>query len=225
MAFRTIIFSVWQNLLALGSLNAGDFRINEDAAAVFADDDFLVHLDFELLLRGDTVEAAAAGVALDVNNTQTVAGIFADALEGIERIGVDFRLELLGLLTEALLVLTGFGNNLLELGTLFGEHVLGVLNALFGSLDFSRFVLDLARIVVDVFLAKLDFEGLELYFLGEKVELAVIAHVVELLLIGSDFALRINDFLALLHEFVVEGGDFGLVVFDTGVQALSLIHI
>ena len=166
MAFRTIIFSVWQNLLALGSLNAGDFRINENAAAVFADDDFLVHLDFELLLRGDAVEAAAAGVALDVDNTQTVAGIFADALEGIERIGVDFRLELLGLLTEALLVLTGFGNNLLEFGTLFGEHVLGVLNALFGSLDFRRLVLDLARIVVDVFLAKLDFEGLELHFLG-----------------------------------------------------------
>ena len=99
MAFQTIIFSVWQNLLALGSLNAGDFRINENAAAVFADDDFLVHLDFELLLRGDAVEAAAAGVALDVDNTQAVAGIFADALEGIERIGVDFRLELLGLLT------------------------------------------------------------------------------------------------------------------------------
>lgn len=77
-----------------------------------------MHLDFELLLRGDAVEAAAAGVALDVNHTQTVAGIFADALEGIERIGVDFRLEFLGLLTEALLVLTGFGNNLLEFGTL-----------------------------------------------------------------------------------------------------------
>lgn len=101
--------------------------------------------------------------------------------------------------------------------------MLGVLNALFGSLDFSRLVLDLARIVVDVFLAKLDFEGLELHFLGEKVELTVITHVVELLLIGSDFALRISDFLALLHEFVVEGGDFGLVVFDTGVQAGQIV--
>ena len=54
--------------LGLSGLYAGEFGVNHDATAVFAYYDFLVHLDFHLLLRGDAIEAAAACVALDVDD-------------------------------------------------------------------------------------------------------------------------------------------------------------
>ena len=85
--------------------------VDKDASAVFANYDFFVHLDFELFLRWDAVETAAARIALDVDNTKAVAGVFADALESVESIGVDFRFEILCLLAEAILVLTGFRND------------------------------------------------------------------------------------------------------------------
>ena len=55
---------------------------NDDAAAVFAHDDFLVHADFHLALVGDFAEAATAGIAVDGDDGETVAGALADALVG-----------------------------------------------------------------------------------------------------------------------------------------------
>ena len=49
--------------------------VDHDAAAVFADDYFFVHLDFDLALWGDAVEAAAAGVAVDGYYAESVARI------------------------------------------------------------------------------------------------------------------------------------------------------
>ena len=89
---------VMRKLLRSRLFDTCEFRVNHDAAAIFADDDFLVHLDFHLLLRRDAVEAAAAGVALDVDDTQTVACVLAYALERSESAGVNLRFESLRLL-------------------------------------------------------------------------------------------------------------------------------
>ena len=61
--------------------HAGKFRIDENASAIFTHDYFLVHLYFHLSLRRYAVEAAAAGVALNVHDAQSVTCVLANALE------------------------------------------------------------------------------------------------------------------------------------------------
>ena len=73
--------------------DTGEFRVNHDAAAVFADDYFLVHLDFHLLLWRDAVETSAAGITLDIYYAKAVAGIVADTLECFECALVDSGLD------------------------------------------------------------------------------------------------------------------------------------
>ena len=52
--------------------HAGQFRVDHDASAVFANDDFLAHADVELALWRNLVEAATAGTAFYVNDAQTI---------------------------------------------------------------------------------------------------------------------------------------------------------
>ena len=81
---------------------AGKLRVDKDSAAIFADN-HLLHL--YLALCRDAVEASAAGIALHVDDSKTVAGILADALESLEQTWLDFLLEGFRLLAELLLVL------------------------------------------------------------------------------------------------------------------------
>ena len=62
-------------------LYTGKLRVYHDASAVFADNHLLVHLDVELALWRNLVEATAACVALHVNDAKTVAGVLTYALE------------------------------------------------------------------------------------------------------------------------------------------------
>ena len=62
---------------------------DEDASAVFADDDLLALADIHLALGRDAVEAASAGVALDRYDGKAVADIAADTLIGREQALVD----------------------------------------------------------------------------------------------------------------------------------------
>ena len=179
-----------------GSFNAGEFGVDHDSAAVFANDDFFAHLDFHLFLRRDAVEATTTGVALDVDDAETVAGVFADALEGGEGAGVDFGFEGFSLLAETLFVLLGFRHDFFEFGALFGEDVLLVGEFFFGSGDVGVFGVGYAGIFVDMLFAKFDFKGLEFDFLCEEVKFAVVAHVVELSLVGLDFGLGLVDFFS-----------------------------
>ena len=142
--------------------------------------------NFHLLLRGNAVEAATTGVTLDVDDAETVAGVFADALEGGEGALVDLGFEGLGFLAEVLFFLTGLADDFVELVALFVENVGEVGEFLACCLDFGLLVLDGAVIFVDMLFGKLDLERLELDFFCEKVELAVVANVVELLLILVD---------------------------------------
>ena len=62
-------------------LNACQFRVDHDTATIFANDDFLVHLDVEMALWRNLVEATAASVALYIDDAKTVTCALADALE------------------------------------------------------------------------------------------------------------------------------------------------
>ena len=106
-------------------LDAGQSGIDKDASAVFAHDDLFPHLDLGLLLRRDTVEAAAAGVTLDVDHSETVACVLADALECVEQtLVVKLLFEFLGVVAQVFLVLTGLVDDFVKLVALFGKNVL-----------------------------------------------------------------------------------------------------
>lgn len=72
--------------------------------------------------------------------------------------------------------------------------MVAVDEGLFGGGDVGVFDVDQARVLVDVLLAKLNLECLELDFLAEEVKLAVVADVVELDFVFVDFCLRLVYF-------------------------------
>ena len=124
-----------------------------------------MHLDFKLTLGRNTVEAAAAGITLDVNHAEAVAGILSDTLECGQGACIDHRLQVLGLLTQTLLVLAGLAYDFLKLGAFLGQHVFMVGHLLFGGLDVAGTVLDAAVIFADMLFGQFDFEGLEFHLL------------------------------------------------------------
>lgn len=145
-------------------LNACEFGVNEDAAAVFANDDFLVHLDFELLLWGDAVEATTASVTLDVNHAKAVASIFADALEGSECAWVNHWLERMSFFAKAFFVLTSFRNDFFEFSFFLNEDVFAVRELVLGCFDFGSALLDNSAKFHNMFFSEFDFELLILSF-------------------------------------------------------------
>ena len=146
-------------------LNACQFWVNHNATAVFANDDFLVHLDFHLALRWNAVEAAAASVTLNVYDTQAVACALADAFESGEQARVDFSFEFLGFFANALFVLLGFRYNFIEFALLFTEDVLTVSKSFVCSNNVLCLLFRLGREFADTLFGKFNFEVLELYFL------------------------------------------------------------
>ena len=89
--------------------------INEDATAVLAHDDLLVHLDLHLALCRYAIEATATCVSLYIHKTKAVAGVAADTLKCLKQtLVVKLRLELLSLLAQFFLILLGLGDNLVE---------------------------------------------------------------------------------------------------------------
>ena len=68
----------------LGFCFLSDVVVNEDAAAMFADDNFFVHLDFGLALGRNLAETASTSVTVDSDYGQSVACAVADALVGLK---------------------------------------------------------------------------------------------------------------------------------------------
>ncbi len=182
-----------------------------------------MHLDFHLALGRDVAEAAAAGVAVDGDNGQTVAGGVADALVGRQVALVDVLLLFLRLLAQAFLVLLGFGDDGGQLLALRLELFGAVLHQLFGGGDVLLHLLHLGDTFLVLALAELDFEVLELDFLGEGLVFAVVADVVLLFLV-------LLDLLFVVGDFGVAGlvGGLGLLdvggeILDAGVQTGNLV--
>ena len=85
------------------------------------------------------------------------------------------------------------------------------------------FIFDGTRIVVDMFFAELNFEVLEFDFFGEEVELAVVAHVVELFFVTGNQGFAIGNFGLFAAQRIFEFGDFVAIVGDTGVETGDVV--
>jgi len=133
--------------------SVGEFGVNHDASAVLAHNHFLVRLDFNLFLRWNTVEAAAAGVAVYNHYAEAVVGFVADALECCESAFVDFRLKLFGFAEKCLLFRAGFAYELVEVGFLLFEQVGLVGDAALGVCNFGIEICYLAFVFAYVLLA------------------------------------------------------------------------
>ena len=98
-----------------------------------------------------------------------------------------------------------------------------VADLLLSSLDIGGLVVDLTRILVDMLFAKLYLKGLELNLFRKKVKLAVVSHIVELLFVAGNLALRVLDLLLLLSELHAQLLDLRGVVGDAGAQTLQVV--
>ena len=124
--------------------------------------------DIELTLRGDTVEATAAGITLHDNDSQTVAGVFADTFERCQGAGVDDSLKFFDLTTDDLLFLLGLGYDFLKLVFLLLQNVGVVVEFIGSSADILGFLLNFSLSLADMLLGEFDFEILILFlFLKE----------------------------------------------------------
>lgn len=108
-------------------------------------------LDFDLFLRGNTVEATAAGVTVDNNDAEAVVHFVADALECREGALVDCRLEGFGASEKVLFFGACLADEVVEVGLLLFEELALVVNRGLDVFDFGVEVINLALVVTDIF--------------------------------------------------------------------------
>ena len=104
-------------------LDSGQFRIYQNATAIFTDDNLLVHLDVELPLRRYFVETTAASVTLNINDSQTVARVLTNAFEAAQQTSLYLCLEQFGFIYQLILLFARLLHNLIELVSLLFEIV------------------------------------------------------------------------------------------------------
>ena len=80
------------------NLDTSQIGINHNAAAIFANNDFLTHADIQLPLGRDFIETTATGITLYINNAQTVTRVIADTLKGRKQTRLNGQLKILSLL-------------------------------------------------------------------------------------------------------------------------------
>ena len=210
--------------------DADEGAVDQDAAAVFADEDLTVHLDFKLTLWRNLVEAAAAGLTLHGDDAQTVAGIIADTLEGFQCVLIiDILLKVDGFQTEILLLLLGLADDFFELALLLLQTLL-----LIGEVDLSLgylllLLVDFGESLADILLRQFDFKILEFLLLLKESELTVITHVVDLVVIACDFCTALLDIGLLGGDYRTQVGDLiGMLLYAcliTDDLILEVLHL
>ena len=182
-----------------------------------------MHLDIELALRWNLVEATATCITLHVNDTQTVAGTITDALEALEQTWLNLLLELECLLLQILLFLTGFSHDRLELRTLHYQALLAVCLLVLSLVKVVQALVDCLLRLADFLAAKFDFQLLELDFLAQSIILAVVANHFELLLITLHASLSLLNLVLLLIDGAVKLLNIGLDFLDTGGKTSNIV--
>ena len=86
-------FTLWF-LLSNGSLclNAGKLGIDHDTTTILAYDNLLVHLNIELSLWWNLIEATTASIALHIDHSQSVAHTLANTLKALQQSWFNQRL-------------------------------------------------------------------------------------------------------------------------------------
>lgn len=196
---------------------------HQNAAAIFADDDFLAHPDVELPLGRNAVVASSAGVALDRHHGQPVADIPSYSLISRQKPGVDLRLSRIRLLRQAFHLLGRLLIDSLEL-LLFGSQIdLAVGNDGLSILDHFLLDLDIGGVFLDFLLAQFDLEFLILDFFRQRVELAVVSDVILLLFVFGYQNLGLLDLLLALLGRGSQPLHFGSDIGHTGLQTGDLV--
>ena len=182
-----------------------------------------MHLDVELTLWRNLVEATTASIALHINNSETVACVLTNALEACEQTRLNSCLQLLGTLLELLLFLACFLHNLVELVLLLSEGSLAVLNEVVCVVEFLSLVLYLSQRLTNFLVAKLYLQALKLYFLCERVILAVVLHVIELHLVTLHACLCLVNLRTLLSHGILKLGYLVADFLHTDVKTFNLV--
>lgn len=106
-----------------------DFLIDKDTSAIFANDDFLVGADVELVLRRNLVEAATAGITLYANHGKTVSDIFAYTLVSHQQTFLDHAFTFLGTLQQCIFLFLSTFNDSLKFRPFLIEIKFAVIQA------------------------------------------------------------------------------------------------
>ena len=100
-------------------------------------------LDFNLLLRWNAVEASAAGISVDDNDSEAVVGFVADTFECRQSALVNKRFELFGASEQGFLFGAGFAYEVVEVGFLFLKNFGLVFDRSFDICDFGAEIVGL----------------------------------------------------------------------------------
>ena len=149
--------------------------------------------------------------------------VAADTLVGDQQTLVDFGPDFLGLRPELGDLRRGLGLDTLQLA-LLGFQVGGPLAAeRLGLLQEHLLALDAGGILLEPLVSQFDFQLLVFDFLGDGVELAVVADVVLLLLVVGNHDFGLVGLALTLLDQGVELLDFGVDLVDAGPHARHLV--
>ena len=182
-----------------------------------------MHLDVELALGRNLVEATTTCVALHIDDAEAITSALANALEATQQTWVDFRLQLFGLSLQLLFLVLRLLHDLVELALLLVESHLAVLDDLLVHLHVALLLLHLDHGFANLLVAKFDFQRLILDFLGQRVVFAVVLHLVQLVLIAVYACLSLVDLGLLLENGGLEILDVGLDFLNTNGQSGNLV--
>ena len=198
-------------------------RIDEDTSAELAHDDFLALAYIQLALCGDLAVAAAATVALYLDDRQTVVRVLADTFESGEETLVDGLLEFGGTDHERLGLGFGLGEDRVKFALFLVEIDGLVLDVGDGLFFLGTSCFEVGGEVVDLLLAEFDVELLVLDFLVEVVELAVVADALLLLLIACDGGVGVLGAHAVVGDLCLALFDAVFDVLETGFETFDLV--
>lgn len=201
----------------------GNVVVDKYTSAVFADNDFLVHLDFGLALRRNLAEASTAGVAVDSHHCQSVASCTADALVGrqVARLYELFLLFRFG--AQAGFVLLSLFDDVVEFVFLGVKVFVAVLEQQFGSGDVLSDLFDVGVSLFDVAFAELYLKVFVFYLLVYGLEFTVVAHIVLLFLILLDHLSVLCNLVLLVSHLLVGFRNVVLEVLDASLQTGNFV--
>src|SRR5579862_2518497 len=197
--------------------------VDQDPAAILANDDFLSLPDFTLALGRDGIKATTAGIADNGNNGEAVTVILPDAVVRMQDAWLDFFSRFRCQFTKMLFLLFSRRNDLVELFLFIFQNVFFSADILFCPIKECHFFCNLFVGIFDVFFGQFHFELLHFNFFIDCFELAAVFYILTLLLIFLYKRFRIFDQLFLLiHEFL-DSVNLLLNACLPGMQALDFV--
>ena len=160
---------------------------------------------------------------MHVDNAETVARTLANALEGGEQTRFDVGFECLGFFAQLLFFRFGLRNDFVEFRTFQLEILLAYTQRLIAAVEIALLEFDEAFCFADFLFQQFDFQPLEFDFLRQVIVFAVVAHVVELLLIARHHFLRCGNVLVFVSDVRFDCVDLLFVLLQTVGQSLDLV--